>query len=227
MSAWDGRPRLFQDEADAWAAARVEFFDPIIARLAPLSTNTIGGREMQQFPLQGGGVQVLWDDYKVRAVATVFRNQGNWSVLVTHDALSEHAAAVQAEREACAAYLTHHAKRLRLRDAQERGIPDAMGHSFEADAADAWAKGILARGDTSALDAAVEAARREEREACAVMLEAEVVRIDALALGLAAKPPEETKPNHIERLNVTLACAMKVKECVKAIRARSEGKEGV
>lgn len=92
---------------------------------------------------------------------------------------AEVAAAVQAERAACAAYLTHHAKRLRLRDAQERGIPDAMGHSFEANAADAWAKGILARGDTSALDAAIKAAYREgwnDREADLLASAARIVR---------------------------------------------------
>jgi hypothetical protein len=46
-------------------------------------------------------------------------------------------------REA-AAYLAARAKALRLRDAEDRGIPDHMGHSFEANAGDAWAAAILA-----------------------------------------------------------------------------------
>lgn len=74
------------------------------------------------------------------------------------------AAAVQAEREVCASGLNAAARTLRLRDANERGIPDRMGHSFEADAADAWAAAIRARGPTDALAQAVAAAEARGRQ---------------------------------------------------------------
>jgi hypothetical protein len=56
-------------------------------------------------------------------------------------------AAEAREREVCAAGLDAAATMLRLRDAEDRGIPDHMGHSFEANAAEAWAKMIRARSE--------------------------------------------------------------------------------
>lgn len=49
-------------------------------------------------------------------------------------------------REAVA-YLQKQTTALRLRDAEDRGIPNHMGHSFEADTGDAWAAAILARAE--------------------------------------------------------------------------------
>jgi hypothetical protein len=48
----------------------------------------------------------------------------------------------EAMREAAARLLQYHAARLRKDDEDNRGIPAGMGHSFEANAGDAWAAAI-------------------------------------------------------------------------------------
>jgi hypothetical protein len=95
--------------------------------------------------------------------------QQTWNGVPCHTP-ADLAAAVQAERDACAAGLDAAAAMLRLRDAEDRGIPHHMGHSFEANAAEAWAKMIRARGDTSALDAAIKAAEARGMERAAALI---------------------------------------------------------
>ena len=102
---------------------------------------------------------------------------------------AEVAAAVQAEREACLTIVGN-------------VYPVTNGATSE------WRKArdaIRARGDTSALAEAVEAARREEREACAALCER-----DAALL----------------RQDLDFDTARGVAHAAAAIRARSGGKEG-
>lgn len=70
----------------------------------------------------------------------------------------------EAMREGAATFLQCCAKALRLKDAEQRGIPDHMGWSLEAHAADAWAAAIrdlpLPHGPLAAAERAAEARGR-------------------------------------------------------------------
>ena len=66
--------------------ARAHFLQPIIDALPHPPEGPAPGRKIETRQFVGdGGLLVLWDDYKVRAIAAVFLNAANWSVLVTRD----------------------------------------------------------------------------------------------------------------------------------------------
>lgn len=121
------------------------------------------------------------------------------------------AAAVQAERAAVLEIL----EAARNHNESFAKTWDSAGAKYGAEILQRLINDILARGDTSALAAAVEAARREEREACAVLVES---GIEYEGAGLPSiQALEYVHQFSRNRLRRQLAAA---------IRARSGGKEG-
>jgi len=184
MSApWDGRPA--NPDADGWHWLLV--------------AHGIG----HPFPMLWAADGRMWDAGDAgwahyEDIAT------RWRYLGPCLTPADHAAAAQAERAACAQLImTRRAGWL------DEGNPseDEPVNFYFAFAAKLLIDAILARGDTSALAAAVEAGRREEREAC---------EHGAGAVG-------ERLGKEGGALNQTAAAGAYLAEA--AIRARSGGKE--
>lgn len=146
----------------------------------------------------GGNVDWWWDYLR----AEIGRANEHWRV--QHE--GHLAAAVQAEREACARIGEHHD------DMANRGFVTCLQDTIDA---------IRARGPTPALDAALAQARRETWEKAVEICAAVSGKEHRAALNYPARE-EGGDGSREDSLNAALAAM----DCAAAIRSAAAGEEG-